>query len=398
MRLVRILGGISLLFMIGLTAQAQPAPGKQTVTVPEVEVRSGPSAQFYATGKLRLGDTVEVVRIEEGGAWLAVKPPEGSVSWINERFIERSGATAKVVGTDVPVRPGVSGQLDEAGFKLATVERVKLQPGSLLVIAGPPVTAADGNWWPIQPAAPEVRYLPAEAIKASAPVQTVSSVAPASAPQASVSVPSLPAGNEPLWIQAQQAEQAGNYAEAEQLYNQLARQTPDHDLAVRCFNRIQFLRERTHAGAAPAPPPGYPAQAYYPNAPAGHVPLSPIPSDGHGSPYPPAPAPGASGSPNGPYPAGQAPPVGYGQAPPPAMPSMQASGRGWLRRAGFYLDNKPTYVLQSTEGRPPLYVTAQGQLNLECYLQRNVELYGPMVYRGDVKANYMTAAHIALIP
>ena len=72
----------------------------------------------------------------------------------------------------------------------------------------------------------------------------------------------------------------------------------------------------------------------------------------------------------------------------------QWSDAGWLRRAAYYLDNRPTYVLESSQGYPRLYVTAQPGLNLEPYLGSPVKLYGPMVYRGDIKTNYMTAVQV----
>ncbi len=82
--------GMALLFALGSLAKADPpAPYETTITVPEVEVRAGPSPQFYATMKLRQGERVQVVEQRDGG-WLAVEPPPGSFNWINERFIERA--------------------------------------------------------------------------------------------------------------------------------------------------------------------------------------------------------------------------------------------------------------------------------------------------------------------
>jgi len=44
---------------------------------------------------------------------------------------------------------------------------------------------------------------------------------------------------------------------------------------------------------------------------------------------------------------------------------------------------------------PRLYATAQPGVNLDLYLNRQVMLYGAMVYRGDVKTNYMTVSQVA---
>jgi hypothetical protein len=66
MRPALVLGGILgvLAWAPGVRAQ-QPAAGatprQQTVMATEVEVRAGPAAKLYATGRLRRGDPVLVV-------------------------------------------------------------------------------------------------------------------------------------------------------------------------------------------------------------------------------------------------------------------------------------------------------------------------------------------------
>jgi hypothetical protein len=96
---------------------------------------------------------------------------------------------------------------------------------------------------------------------------------------------------------------------------------------------------------------------------------------------------------------GRAPPVGYtiaSRQPAPVPP--QWSGGGWLRRAARLVDNKPAFVLESNQGVPRLYVTAQAGVNLEAYVNRDVNLYGWMVYRGDLRTNYMIVSHVAPLP
>src|SRR5690349_9711739 len=61
-----------------ITPAASPAATSielATVIVPDVEVRSGASAQFYPTSKLRMNDRVQVLR-EVNKDWLAIKPPQ----------------------------------------------------------------------------------------------------------------------------------------------------------------------------------------------------------------------------------------------------------------------------------------------------------------------------------
>jgi uncharacterized protein YgiM (DUF1202 family) len=62
-------------------------PYSATVSTDGVEVRCGPGWEYYSTGTLRKGDRVEVYRHEPGG-WLAVRPPEGSHSWVPARQLE----------------------------------------------------------------------------------------------------------------------------------------------------------------------------------------------------------------------------------------------------------------------------------------------------------------------
>ena len=67
----------------GLPARAEQAfPYKAYVTAAEVYVRSGPGRTFYPTDKLHTGDQVEVYRHDPGG-WCAIRPPEGSFSWVS---------------------------------------------------------------------------------------------------------------------------------------------------------------------------------------------------------------------------------------------------------------------------------------------------------------------------
>ena len=62
MRMSRICGCAAVLLAVAVHAHAQTPLAERMVIVPEVEVRSGPSSQFYATTKLKLGDKVTVVR------------------------------------------------------------------------------------------------------------------------------------------------------------------------------------------------------------------------------------------------------------------------------------------------------------------------------------------------
>lgn len=183
-----------------------------TVKVPEAEVRSGAGAsdQLYSTNRLHKGDKVEVVRELEGG-WLAIKPPAGSFSWINARFVQPLDAAKKtwvVVAhpeARVPLLLGSNIRTTKP-----TVEGVSVVRGTQLRSVGPMKSADDGRWLPVEPPPAEVRYLRAEAVTRGALETATAPPAPATADKvpgsrvaakpaqprpAAVAPSALPAGN-----------------------------------------------------------------------------------------------------------------------------------------------------------------------------------------------------------
>jgi hypothetical protein len=202
MRCERMIAGG--LWLLGVTAAAGQALPYDTTTISEVEVRSGPSPVYYATGKLKAGTPVRVVAEKEGG-WLAIEPPAGSFSWINGRLLgELTGRTAVVFAPEAPVLAG-SSLLD----RQPDVVAAKLPRGSQVVILGEPRILPDGSkWWPIMPQK-EFRYLRKEAVAAKTAVEALAAT------------PGKGNGNGPnqftadsLWLQAEQAREAGRLAAA----------------------------------------------------------------------------------------------------------------------------------------------------------------------------------------
>src|SRR5262249_48387928 len=160
-------------------------------------------------------------------------------------------------------------------------------------------------------------------------------------------------------------EDAGRSADAADLYYQLANRTQSHELQVRCYNRIHFLREGMKTSVPPNYRPAQPTQANYPNQ-YNDPRFIPTPNYVAGQPqYTPA---SRAMSAYNQQPGGIAP----GYAPP--APNAQSSGPGWLRRAPFWLDQKVTYVLESSQGMPRMYISPQPGLNLEPYVGRNVDV------------------------
>lgn len=97
----------------GLSAPAAvPAaefPYQAYVVADDVYVRSGPGANYYPTSQLRYGEVVEIYRHDPGG-WYAIRPPEGSFSWVAAEYVD----------------------LDDDGIGLVNADRVVARVGSLL--------------------------------------------------------------------------------------------------------------------------------------------------------------------------------------------------------------------------------------------------------------------------
>src|SRR5438105_9892051 len=96
------------------SGQLAPFPAELTVIDPKgVEVRGGPTMEYYATSRLRYGDRVIVLReSKDQPGWFAIKPPAGSFSWIDGRYLKVVDARTGYVEADgngpVPVLPGSS--------------------------------------------------------------------------------------------------------------------------------------------------------------------------------------------------------------------------------------------------------------------------------------------------
>jgi hypothetical protein len=142
---------------------AQTYPADMVITLSEVEVRGGPTLQYFPTSKLRYGDHVLVMRqSEQQPGWLAIKPPQGSFSWICDKFIKQIDQRTAVVTMDgASLKPGST-----VSNKAPNFESVKIPVGCIVTIIGAGVTADGKTWMPIQPWPTEVRFIPGEAVQA----------------------------------------------------------------------------------------------------------------------------------------------------------------------------------------------------------------------------------------
>ena len=337
-----------------------------TVRVPLAEVRGGPSEIFPVTGRLRQGERVTVLGEQEG--FYAILPPSGSSSWVLDRALKPVAPAAGGRATEAYVQadgaPVHVGSADSVTLLAVEAWRSdgrpqRLKRGTIVRLLGDQSMSDKELWRRIQPTPAEVRYVIRDALN---PPQssTVVTASPGAVPAAGAGAVN------PLWAQAEQAERVGDLNRAELLYRQLANQMAqpggDHDLAIRCYNRIDQLARR---------------RAQYATWPARQ------------------PAPGmlVSGS------ARQAPAAPVAVPPPAAATSggAMASGPGWLRRTGVLIDGRPAYVLEDDRGQPRYYLLAQSGLNLEYFANRYVEVFGTTVQRPDLSNGYVSVNRLHLL-
>jgi SH3-like domain-containing protein len=159
---MRFLALTAWLFIISQThlALADEFPYKATIRKSETEVRSGPGKNFYATDKLQIGYEVEVYRHDPGG-WAAIRPPDGSFSWLRSRYLELGEDNlAKVNAEDVVARIGSSlvSQRDVIQVHLEAGELVELVDGD---------EDTHGSWRKIAPPSGEFRWVKLDALEAT---------------------------------------------------------------------------------------------------------------------------------------------------------------------------------------------------------------------------------------
>jgi hypothetical protein len=363
MRFAQVLGTLASMLLCAALASAQTTAA--VVQQPDAEVRSGPSdaSDYYATNRLRAGDRVEVVRQEPNG-WVAIKPPPGSFSWINKRFLLQVGKNTWTVQSeaDVDVLYGSTFHKDKPSVISARVAR-----GTQVRSVGEVYVPADGGMWlPIEPPPTEVRYiraasLAAETVTAQNPPPPFGGGQSAGAgtqrwPDPSVPLVPAPAAaaptTNPRWAEAERLEKAGRIREAIDLYNQLGRDVAntDHELSMRCYNQASALQRGS----------GYAVETR----------LRPVA-------------------------AGAAPGVTTFAPQACCAPCGQSDYvfRGLLREAHHSLDYKRTFVLLNSQGQLVAYVTPAGA-DLEKQLNHVVEVSGAACYRGDVRCNCVRASRV----
>jgi len=148
-------------FLFLVLLAASPARGEKTlpykayVTGDNVEIRSGPGEDFYPTDKLQKGEKVEVYRRAAEG-WCAIRPPQGSFSWISGRALKlQDDNLAEVTQDNVAARVGSS--LSE----VRDVVQVRMRKGEAVEILDSkddPVGQSQ-VWYKIAPPSGEFRWV-----------------------------------------------------------------------------------------------------------------------------------------------------------------------------------------------------------------------------------------------
>ena len=139
---------------IPANAPQNPAPNQVVffsipVAVDAAVVRSGPSDDAYPTGSVAKNRYVEAYFRSDDG-WCAIRPPQGSFSWVNAKFVRReSDSTGRIVSTSgkaVPSRVGGASveesALVQVGLKNGTTVKIldetRLSDGSVWLKIAPP--------------------------------------------------------------------------------------------------------------------------------------------------------------------------------------------------------------------------------------------------------------------
>jgi len=134
----------------------QSFPYKAYVAVDGVYVRSGPGQNYYPTDKLKRGQEIEVYRHDPGG-WCAIRPVDGSFTWVASRYLKPTSAHLAVVTED-----GVSARVGSRFSNMREVVQVRLQKGEVVEILEAPQGAGGSAWFKIAPPSGEFRWVSAK--------------------------------------------------------------------------------------------------------------------------------------------------------------------------------------------------------------------------------------------
>lgn len=349
-----------------------------TITIPNVEVRAGPSDRYYVTAQLRQGEHVQVMGKEKNG-FLPIAPPAGSFSYIDKDSIE--------VGADH--RTGTV-KIDDARLRVGSALNREFNVSWGSLDKGTPVTILDeatltnnANVYRFYKIAPvnEVRYLPAHAIKpvADEPDKATSPPTNSSTSSASADATKVQAAYR-AYVQGQST---GDYTEAKKLYDELTRSS-NPETRTMALNYKEYIRRLEQS----PPVRGNANRADYSRAPLGSPPRATssytyakdtgpvIPASGQSDRIPPTKLPDA------PTPAATNPTTKAQKS----VGTLQVSGRGSYKGHALY-------VLTNSRGEAICSVVST-LANLAPFANRAVELTGTMAYDKELRMDLMTVTEV----
>ncbi len=151
---------LAILLLLGSLPTAAVAgppsfPYKGYINADGVYVRSGPGNNYYPTDKLESGAVVEIYRHDPGG-WYAIKPPEGSFTWVASRYLQfGKDHLATVNGDRVAARVG------SRFSDIRDVIQVPLDRGELVEVLETKTISGDKDsaWCKIAPPSGEFRWV-----------------------------------------------------------------------------------------------------------------------------------------------------------------------------------------------------------------------------------------------
>jgi len=343
-------------------ARGESARKTATVELDGVELLAGPAFAFPKVGVLKKGDSIVVVREEDTG-FLAIVPPAGSVSWVKHvqlgkiEGLDTGKANVPVAVDGTEVFAGNS--KDQPPTNRITMT---LPKGTIVEAVGPAVRFGNAPWHPITPPEGDLRWIPRSAIKAgsltslSAPPPYVRPDTPGFTVSADGSKPvagtpaaaALPTAltEHRLWGQASQAEKAGDYSTAKNLYARIYQdlwdQKAERDAIVICYNRYTRCD----------------------NALKGDTPSVKSRSESRS------------------------------EAPPPAV-GAKWSGPGYLQELPrVNLDGQQVFSIQGERGDVLYYVTAVSGINLRNYAGKRVQVYGVVSTRPELYKPHVSVERV----
>jgi hypothetical protein len=179
--------GISLLGLGSTWALAETETPHELVSGDRgLDVRSGPGRQFYSTDRLAAGTTIEVYGRE--GGWLAIRPPDGSYSWVRKSQLQATSTEGVAKVTE-------AGAVCRIGSRVVRTPehicQVRLKQGELVEVLEEQTATdsktgdADEVWCRIAPPAGEFRWVWAEDVSSTSTARAVTTPVTGATPAAS---------------------------------------------------------------------------------------------------------------------------------------------------------------------------------------------------------------------